>query len=92
MKTGSPERILYQGILQIGLAYYQIKRSNYRGALKMLLRGQRNLAPLGDALLGIDLTQLQEDARTVESALRQLGPANIGLLDWNLVRPVPEFE
>ena len=92
METGSPERILYQGILQIGLAYFQITRGNYRGALKMFLRGQRNLAPLGDTLLGIDLTQMQEDARAVESALRQLGPTNIGLLDWNLVRPVPEIE
>lgn len=52
METGSPERDLYQGILQIGLAYYQISRGNYRGALKMFRRGQRNLAPLGDALLG----------------------------------------
>ena len=91
METGSPERILYQGILQIGLAYFQITRGNYRGALKMFRRGHRNLAPLGDTLLGIDLTQLREDAQTVESVLRQLGPTDINQLDRELIRPIPEL-
>jgi predicted metal-dependent hydrolase len=90
MVTDSPERDLYQGILQIGLAYYQITRGNYRGSLKMFKRGQRNLAPLGEALLGIDISQLQEDARLVETTLRQLGPDNINRLDQTLFKPVPE--
>ncbi len=92
MKTDSPERELYQGILQIGLAYFQITRGNYRGALKMFRRSTRNLSPLGDALLGIDLAQLQEDAQTVETALRQLGPHKVELLDWKLIKPVPEID
>lgn len=33
-----PGRELYQGLLQVGIAYYQIERGNTRGALKMLLR------------------------------------------------------
>lgn len=92
MDTDSPERDLYQVILQIGLAYYQITRGNYRGALKMFKRGQRNLAPLGDALLGIDLAQLGEEARFVETALRKLGPEQIDQLDPDLFKPVPEKE
>jgi predicted metal-dependent hydrolase len=91
MKTDSPERDLYQGILQIGLAYYQITRGNYRGTLKMFQRGFRNLSPLGDALLGINLAQLQEDARIVQAAIRRLGPKNIGQLNWDLIKPVPEI-
>lgn len=90
MKTDSPERDLYQGILQIGLAYYQINRGNYRGALKMFRRGFHNLDPLGDTLLGIDISQLQEDARTVETTLRQLGPTGITRLDLKLIKTVPE--
>ncbi len=90
MVTDSPEKDLYQGILQIGLAYYQITRGNYRGSLKMFKRGQRNLAPLGEALLGINISQLQEDARLVETTLRQLGPDNINHLDQTLFKPVPE--
>jgi predicted metal-dependent hydrolase len=90
METAPPDRVLYQGILQIGLAYYQISRANYRGALKMFLRAQRNLTPLGDSLLGIDIRQLREDALKVESALRQLGPENTDQLDRELIKPVPE--
>lgn len=90
MDSPSPERDLYQGILQIGLAYYQITQSNYRGALKMFQRAKRNLSPLGNTLLGIDLARLQADAQSVESALRQLGAADIDLLDRELIRPVPE--
>ena len=39
-------RDLYRAILQIGIAYYQIKRGNYRGGLKMLLRVRQWLDPL----------------------------------------------
>ena len=92
MKTLSPERDLYQGILQIGLAYHQITRGNYRGSLKMFQRGFRNLSPLGDGLLGIDLAQLLEDARIVEAALRKIGPKNIGQLERDLIKPVPEID
>lgn len=89
MKTNSPERDLYQGILQIGLAYYQIARGNYRGALKMFRRGQGNLAPLGESLLGVDVSQLREDALAVEEELRRLGPDAIGKLDKSRLKPVP---
>lgn len=92
LETDSPERVLYQGILQIGLAYYQISRGNYRGALKMFRRGQKNLTPLGDALLGINISQLLEDARGVEAALRRLGPEKIDQLERELIKPVPEAQ
>ncbi len=90
MVTDSPERDLYQGILQIGLAYYQITRGNYRGSLKMFKRGKRNLAPLGETLLGINISQLLEDARLVETTLRRLGPDKVIHLDQALFKPVPE--
>lgn len=88
MRTDSPERDLYQGILQIGLAYYQITRGNYRGAIKMFKRGQRNLIPLGDSLLGVDIKSLRADALQVEMALRKLGPDQIHELDMRIIKPV----
>jgi len=88
METPSPERNLYQGILQIGLAYYQISRGNYRGALKMFKRGQRNLEPLGETLLGVDITRLRADARIVEEAIRLLGSNRIRELDKSLIKPI----
>ncbi len=89
METQSPERDLYQGVLQIGLAYYQITRANYRGALKMFKRGQRNLAPLGEMMLGVQITQLRADARLAENELRRLGAENIQNFDQNQIQPVP---
>ena len=43
-------RDFYRGILQVGIAYYQIERGNYRGAVKMLLRVRQWLDPLPDSL------------------------------------------
>jgi predicted metal-dependent hydrolase len=86
MKTPSPERDLYQGILQIGLAYFQISRGNFRGALKMFKRGHRNLDPLGNELLGIDVKKIRADANAVEKALRELGPDRIAELDEDLIK------
>jgi predicted metal-dependent hydrolase len=88
MNTHSPERDLYQGILQIGLAYFQISQSNYRGAVKMFNRGQRNLKPLGETLLGVDISQLRNDAKVVEDAIRLLGPSRLNDLDQGLIKHV----
>lgn len=90
METLSPERDLYQGILQIGLAYFQISQGNYRGAIKMFNRSQRNLMPLGKTLLGVDITKLQADAKIVEDAIRHLGPNHLHELDKKLIKPVPK--
>ena len=92
MNTSSPERDLYQGILQIGLAYFQISQGNYRGAIKMFKRGQRNLEPLGETLLGVDITKLRADARIVEEAIRHLGPSQLNELENDLIKPVPQSE
>ncbi len=92
MNTRSPERDLYQGILQIGLAYYQITRGNYRGALKMFLRGQRNLKPLGKDLMGVNIIQLRADAKFIEDTVRQLGPKHFHELDLGIIKPVPLVE
>ena len=92
MNTGSPERDLYQGILQIGLAYFQISQGNYRGAIKMFNRGQRNLKSLGKTLLGVDITKLRADAKGVEEAIHHLGPNHLHELDTRLIKPVPQSE
>ena len=90
MNTRSPERDLYQGILQVGLAYFQISKGNYRGALKMLKRCRKNLGPLGDNLLGINIRQLLKDANQVETEIRKLGPEQLHLFDQSLIRRLPK--
>ena len=91
METEPPERELYQGILLIGLAYFQILRGNYRGSIKMFIKGQRSLEPLGKTLLGVDVAKLLSDARKVEESIRRLGPDHISDLDRELIQPISQI-
>jgi hypothetical protein len=76
-----PGRDLYRGILQVGVAYLQIERGNYRGAIKMLLRVRQWLDPLPDLCRGINIAQLRRDAQAVHDTLLQLGPERINKFD-----------
>jgi predicted metal-dependent hydrolase len=81
-------RDLYRGILQVGIAYYQIERGNYRGALKMLLRARQWLEPLPDTCRGVNVEQLREDAAAVQEALLDCGPDALGSFDRSLFKAV----
>jgi uncharacterized protein len=81
-------RDLYRGILQVGIAYYQIDRGNYRGAAKMLLRVRQWLDPLPDICRGVNVEQLRKDATATYEELVALGPDQINLFDRGLFRPV----
>lgn len=81
METASPVRDLYRAILQVGIAYYQIERGNYRGALKMLQRSVQWLVILPDVCQTVDVAQLRTDAFAVRAELEQLGEENFHLFD-----------
>jgi predicted metal-dependent hydrolase len=76
-----PVRGLYQGILQIGLACYQIERGNLPGAHKMFERGLRRLRPFEPGCLGIDVARLIADAERVRDESQKLGPGRLHELD-----------
>ena len=59
-------RNLYQGILQIAVAYYHIMNLNYRGAMKMFQRSRKWLDPLPDICRGIDVAKLRSDASNMK--------------------------
>ena len=84
----SPGRELYRGILQVGIAYLQIERGNYRGAVKMLLRVRQWLDPLPDSCRGIDVAQLRMDAQRVHEMLLELGPERLSEFDQTAFKPV----
>ena len=84
----TPGRDLYRGILQVGIAYYQIERGNYRGAVKMLLRVRQWLDPLPDICQDVDVAQLREDVTAVYAALAQIGSEDIEDFDRALFRPI----
>ena len=86
VETAGPVRDLYRAILQVGVAYYQIERGNYRGALKMLQRSVQWLYLLPDVCQGIDVAQLRRDSYRVRAELQRLGPGRLAELDRGLLK------
>jgi hypothetical protein len=76
-----PVRQLYQGILQVGVAFYQIERRNYAGALKMFQRARQYLSVLPDECQGVDVARLRRDALAAQAELEKLGPERIASFD-----------
>lgn len=81
-------RDVYRGILQIGVAYYQIQRKNYWGAIKMFLRAIQWLEPLPDVCHGINIQQCRQDALIARQHLEALGPDRIAEFDMTLLKPI----
>ena len=83
-----PIRQLYQGILQVGVAYLQIRRKNYDGAGKLFLRAAQYLQVLPDVCQGIDIAQFRADAQASQAALGALGPERIVEFPEALFKPI----
>ncbi len=84
----TPVRDLYRAILQVGVAYFQIQRGNYRGALKMLQRSVQWLVILPDVCQGVDVKQLRDDSFAVRAELERLGETHFADFDQTLIKPL----
>jgi CheY-like chemotaxis protein len=84
----APVRIMYQGILQIGVACYHIQNKNWRGAMKVLERGIAKTKRFAPSCMGINLAKLLADAETIRQALIRLGPDWQGEFDKHLLPTV----
>ncbi len=92
MAIDTPVRDLYRAVLQVGVAYFQIQRGNYRGALKMLQRSVQWLIVLPDECQGINVKKLREDSFRVRAELESLGEARISDFDMSLIKDVEYIE
>jgi predicted metal-dependent hydrolase len=81
-------RELYRAILQVAVAYLQIERGNYNGAIKMFLRVRQWIDPLPDQCRGINVAKLRDEAKKVHATLISLGRERMSEFDRNLLRPV----
>jgi predicted metal-dependent hydrolase len=78
-------RLMYQGILQISVAFYQVQQGNRPGMVKMMARGKGKLLPFLPACQGIDLEGLLAEVERCEAALRELGPEGMVEFDADLL-------
>ena len=81
-------RSLYQGVLQIAVAYYHITNHNYRGAMKMFQRSRKWLDPLPDTCRGINVAKLRSDAFKIYNMLIDLGPEQMSEISYESMKPV----
>ncbi len=77
-------RRLYQGILQIGVAFHHLRRLNQRGAVRLLARGLAAIAPFAPVCRQVDVDALAADARRALAAIEALGPSRAAEFDWAL--------
>jgi hypothetical protein len=87
-----PIRRLYQGILQIGVALYQLRRRNYHGVVYMLTRGGAYLKPFAPSCQGVDVSALLDAAALALRTVEALGPAQLHEFDWKLAPRVRLLE
>ncbi len=76
-----PIREMYQGILQVGVAFFQIQQGNWPGAVKMFRRGLPRLRGLPDVCQGVNVAKFRRQAEEVHAAISELGPQRMGEFD-----------
>jgi len=81
-------RYLYQGILQIGVAFHHLRKRNHHGTVYMLTRGPRYLAPFAPRCQRVNVQQLLDDAAAALREVERLGPARLDQFDWRLAPKV----
>jgi len=79
---------LYRAILQIAVAYLQIQRRNYQGAIKMFLRARQWIDPLPDVCRGVDIAQLRRDAANARATVEALGAERISEFDLATLKTI----
>ena len=92
LEEPGPVRQLYQGILQVGVAFYQIERRNYAGARKMFQRARQYLSALPDVCQGVDVARLRRDALAAQVELERLGPERVASFDPALIPRIETAE
>jgi len=79
-----PVRRLYQGVLQIGVAFHQLRRGNYHGTVTMLARGAGHLELFPSVCQRVDVAALLTDVARARAVIEALGPARLREFDWTL--------
>jgi hypothetical protein len=81
MEESRPVREMYQGILQVGVALFQIEQDNWAGSLKMFRRGLPRLHTLPPVCQGVDIASLRAAAEAIHREVTALGPERLHEFD-----------
>ena len=71
-------RLLYQGILQIGVGFHHARNGNYRGAVLLLTDGIAKTSRFLPRCLGIETARLVTESQGCLDRIVELGPERLG--------------
>ena len=80
-----PIRHLYQGILQIGVAFYHLRAQRYGAVVTLLSSGSGYLEPFAPLCMGVNVAKLLDSAAHCLDQVQLLGPERLNDFDWSLV-------
>lgn len=81
-------RVLYQGILQIGVGFHHALNGNHKGAVALLTDGISKVEQFLPAALDIDTARLAREARICLDQIMVLGERNISAFE---IETIPEI-
>lgn len=87
-----PIRYLYQGILQIGVAFYHLRARRYRPVVTLLTTGSDHIEPFAPVCLGVNVAKLLDNAALCLDHVQELGPERLNDFDWSLVPRIEILE
>lgn len=76
-----PVRTMYQGILQVGVAFLQVERGNWAGAVKMFRRGLPRLRTLPPICQGAEIAAFRAAAEQIHWEITNLGTERLREFD-----------
>ena len=80
-----PVRHLYQGILQVAVAFYHLRAGRFRPVVTLLTRGSNYLEPFAPVCMGVDVAGLRKGAARCLAQVQALGAERLHEFDWSLV-------
>lgn len=81
-------RVLYQGLLQIGVGFHHAMNGNYKGAMSLLNDGAEKVQRFTPIALGIDTARLVRETNACIEQLSVLGERNISAFEPELIPQV----
>jgi uncharacterized protein len=78
-------RFLYQGILQIGVAFHHLGNDNWRGAVGLLGGGIEKVSRYRPKCMGVDTQALVIEAQACLDRLHEIGQENVSKFDWKMI-------
>lgn len=81
-------RVLYQGILQIGVGFHHALNGNHKGSVTLLTDGISKVEQFLPAALGVDTARLVKEARSSLEQITVLGERNLNAFE---VETIPEI-